>query len=165
MEFKLLGPMEVISDGTPVAIRAYRQESVLALLLLEANHVVSVDRLVDGVWGDTPPRTAKNQVHITISALRQLVGPALIATRPPGYLIRISPEACDLTLYQRLAARASQAAQEQRLLDAMQDLRSALALWRGPALDGVRGDIARAAALVRFLHLLPGATDGDWARL
>jgi DNA-binding SARP family transcriptional activator len=146
VEFKLLGPMEVISDGTPVAIRAYRQESVLALLLLEANHVVSVDRLVDGVWGDTPPRTAKNQVHITISALRQLVGPALIATRPPGYLIRISPEACDLTLYQRLAARASQAAQEQRLLDAMQDLRSALALWRGPALDGVRGDIARAAA-------------------
>lgn len=146
MEFRLLGPMEVVADGNPVAIGASRQEIALALLLLEANHVVSIDRLVDGMWGVTPPRSARSQVHITISALRRLVGPALITTRPPGYLIQVPPEACDLTLFQRLAARASQAAQEQRLLDAVQDLRSALALWRGPALDGIRGDIVRAAA-------------------
>jgi len=69
LEFGALGTLEVTVGGIPVAL-APRQEVVLALLLLEADNVVSVDRMVDALWADDPPRTARSQVHITISALR-----------------------------------------------------------------------------------------------
>jgi DNA-binding SARP family transcriptional activator/tetratricopeptide (TPR) repeat protein len=138
--------VEVVIGGTPVALGAARQEVALAQLLLELHHVVSVDRLIDALWADAPPRTAKSQVQITISALRHLLGAGVIVTRPPGYLITVSPDALDLARYEQLTASASRAAAEQRPLDAVHDLREALALWRGPALDGLQGEVMRAAA-------------------
>lgn len=146
VEFKLLGPVEVVIAGKPLALGAARQEIVLAQLLLEVDHVVSVDRLIDALWAAEPPRTAKSQVQITVSALRQLVGADVIVTRPPGYLITVPPDALDLALYTKLTASASRAAAEQRPLDAVHDLREALALWRGPPLDGLQGEVMRAAA-------------------
>ena len=146
MEFRLLGPVEVDIDGKAVMIGAIRQQIVLAHLLLERDHVVSIDRLVDALWGDDPPRTAKSQVQITISAMRRMLDPDIIATRPPGYVIRVSPEALDLARYEKLTARASRAAAQQRPHDAVNDLREALALWRGPALCGLQGEVMQAAA-------------------
>jgi DNA-binding SARP family transcriptional activator len=146
VEFRLLGPVEAVIGGKPIAIGAARQEIVLAQLLLELDHVVSVDRLIDALWPDEPPRTAKSQVQITISALRQLLGADVIVTRPPGYLITVPPDALDLTRYEKLTASASRAAAEQRPHDALHDLREALALWRGPALYGLQGEVLRAAA-------------------
>src|SRR5690242_3537962 len=102
MEFKLLGPVEIVIDETPVAIGASRQEIVLALLLLEANHVVSVSRIIDALWGESPPKTARSQVQITVSALRQLLGDDVIVTRPPGYLMKANQESLDLERFRQL---------------------------------------------------------------
>jgi DNA-binding SARP family transcriptional activator len=132
--------------GKPLALGAARQEIVLAQLLLELDHVVSVDRLIDALWTDEPPRTAKSQVQITVSALRQLLGAGVIVTRTPGYVITTEPDALDLARYTKLTTSGSRAAAEQRPLDAVRDLREALALWRGPALDGLQGEVMRAAA-------------------
>jgi DNA-binding SARP family transcriptional activator/tetratricopeptide (TPR) repeat protein len=116
------------------------------MLLLQANHVVSVDRLIDELWGDAPPRTAKTQVMIIISALRRLLGKEIIVTQPPGYCIKISDEAIDLYRFNNLVASGGQAATERRLPEAARLLRSALALWRGPAMEGMASNVIRAAA-------------------
>lgn len=146
VEFRLLGPVEAIIDDKSVTIAGPRQEIVLALLLLEHDHVVSVQRLIDALWGDDPPRTAKSQVQITISSLRQLLSADIIVTRSHGYLISIQPDALDLARYEALTGSASRAAAEQRPIDAVNDLRAALDLWRGPALYGLGGEVMRAAA-------------------
>ncbi len=147
MEFRLLGPVEVVKDGNLQAIVAGRQEIVLALLLLEANHVVSIDRLIDALWGDRPPRTSKSQVQITVSTLRQFLGDHdLIVTRPPGYLLRVDDEHLDLARFRSLVARGRRAAGEQRVPEAVADLRSALGLWRGLAMDGIQSEVIRSAA-------------------
>jgi DNA-binding SARP family transcriptional activator/tetratricopeptide (TPR) repeat protein len=146
MEFKLLGPLEIVVDGKPISLTAPRQGVILALLLIEANQVVSVDRMIDAVWGNEPPKTAKNQVQITVSALRRLLGTDVIVSRPPGYMINAPPETIDIACFENLIASGNRAVAEQRTLDALNDLRSALALWRAPALDGIQSEIIQAAA-------------------
>lgn len=145
MEFRLLGPVEVALGAEPCMLVS-RQKIVLSLLLLDANHVVSIDRLIDGLWNDEPPRTARAQVQITISSLRQILGVNVVITRHPGYLIRVAPEALDLACFEMLRARARTAVEEQRPLDAARDLRSAIALWRGSALEGIQSEVIRTAA-------------------
>lgn len=150
MECRVLGPVDVIIDGTPVSITSARQEIVLAVLLLEANRVVSVSRLVDALWDEAPPSTAKSQVQISVSALRRALalreyGP-LIVTRPPGYLIEVPDEALDLRRFELLASSGMAAAAEQRTFEAARELRCALDLWRGPAAMGVDSRIVQAAA-------------------
>jgi DNA-binding SARP family transcriptional activator/tetratricopeptide (TPR) repeat protein len=147
VEFRVLGPLEVVCDEKSIAISPGRQETVLALLLLEANHIVSVARLIDALWADNPPRTAKSQVHITVSALRQTLGEKVIETRSPGYLIQPGNGALDLECFEILVTSAGQAAAEQRLPDAVEQLRSALALWRGNAVEGIESEIIRAIAM------------------
>jgi DNA-binding SARP family transcriptional activator len=140
LEFRLLGPVEIVLDGEPSSLAAPRQEIVLAMLLLEANRVVPVSRLVDALWDETPPHTAKSQVHISVSALRRLLGPRgaeVILTRSPGYLIQVPDDALDLKRFEALAASGAAAAGEQRLEDATRHFRAALDLWRGPAMAGV----------------------------
>ncbi len=146
MEFRLLGPLEIVVDGKPFFLAASRQGIILALLLIEANQVVSVNRMIDAVWGNEPPKTAKNQVQITVSALRRLLGTDVIVSRPPGYMINAPPETLDIACFENLTASGNKAVSEQRTLDALHDLRSALALWRGPALDGIQSEIIRATA-------------------
>ena len=146
MEFRLLGPVEVVINDKPVAIAASRKQITLALLLLEAGHVVSVDRIIDALWGDEPPRTARSQVQITISALRGLLGEFEIVTQPPGYMIKAPPESIDLACFKKLKISGTRAAAEQRIPEAVTDLRAALALWRGPALEGIQSEVIQGAA-------------------
>lgn len=149
MEFRLLGPLEVVCDGQPIAIASSRQRIILGMLLLEANHVVPVDRLIDALWGDAPPQTAKTQVQIIISALRHRLhdlGEEIILTHPPGYMIKLSDEMLDLRQFERLTADARVAAATQKIAQAVQQLRAALALWRGPALAAAESEIIQAAA-------------------
>ncbi|HZR49736.1 MAG TPA: BTAD domain-containing putative transcriptional regulator [Streptosporangiaceae bacterium] len=146
MKFRLLGPLEAVIDDRPVAIAAPRQQIALALLLLDAGHVVSVSRIVDALWGDNPPRTARSQVQITISTLRRLLGETVIATRLPGYLIQAAPDDIDLAIFEELTARGRAATADQRIDEARGDLRAALALWRGPALEGVQSEVIQSAA-------------------
>jgi len=75
MEFRILGPLEVLSDGQAVDLGGAKQRALLAVLLLDANHVVSMDRLVDALWEDDPPETATKALQVYVSGLR---------TRSPG---------------------------------------------------------------------------------
>ena len=134
LEFRILGPLDVLADGAPVRLGGPRQRAVLAMLLGHANEVVPAERLIDGVW-DEPPGTAANVVQGYVSQLRRTLGRDVIATRGRDYAIRLAQGALDLHRFERLSARAVAALDEGRPADASAGLREALALWRGPALS------------------------------
>ena len=131
MEFRILGPLEVVDDGRIVALDRLRLRALLGFLLLHANEPVSTDRLIDEVWGPQPAKTAPASLQNYISRLRKAIGPDLIVSQPPGYVLRVDPERFDLARFERLTAEARRA--EPR--DRAEKLRAALALWRGPALE------------------------------
>ncbi|MGH2797223.1 MAG: AfsR/SARP family transcriptional regulator, partial [Thermoleophilaceae bacterium] len=130
MDFRLLGPLEVSEQDRPLALGGVKQRSLLAILLLQANELVSTDRLIDQLWGMAPPATASKSIQVYVSRLRKTLGDGRLVTRPPGYLLRVEPEELDLARFERLAAEARRASPE----SAARKLREALALWRGPAL-------------------------------
>src|SRR5438105_10491383 len=90
MEFRVLGPLEVESDGRLLPIGSRQPRIVLALLLLNANRVVSRDRLVDAIWGDDPPERAANALQVYVSQLRKALGREVIVTQQPGYLVQVA---------------------------------------------------------------------------
>lgn len=120
MEFRILGPLEVLENGQQVDLGGAKQRALLAVLLLHANEVVSNDRLVDALWEDDAPETGRKALQVYVSQLRKALGKERIATRSPGYRLQVEPEELDLSRVQRLL-EDGQAAE-------------ALALWRGPAL-------------------------------
>lgn len=130
VEFRILGPLEALIDGAPVALGGAKQRAVLALLLFDAGRVVASDRLIDAIWSGSPPRTASASLQNFISQLRKALGPETIETRPPGYRIRLATEQLDLAQLRRLVdeARASDPSRRARVLG------EALALWRGEPL-------------------------------
>src|SRR3954453_17730109 len=134
LEFRVLGPLEVLAGGRPVRLGGPRQRAVLAILLGHANEVVPAERLIDDVW-DEPPETAGNVVQGYVSQLRRTLGRDVIATRGRDYAIRLPDGALDLHRFERLTAGAVAALVEGRPADASSDLRAALSLWRGPALS------------------------------
>ncbi len=123
MEFRILGPLEVIDGGRSLRLGGGRQRAILALLLTRPNEVVSTDRLIDELWGAQPPKTALNTLQYYVSQLRKALGSDRILTRPPGYLIDLGPGELDLERFESLLER-----------DDAEALREALAIWRGPAL-------------------------------
>ena len=145
MEFRLLGPLEALSDGRPLPIGGQKQRGVLALLLLHANEVVSTDKLIDEVWGARPPKSVDASLQNCISHLRGVVGREAIETRPPGYRLNVEADSWTSTASSAPSSRA-------RTLDPPERaaaLREALALWRGPPLArrrvrGLRGNRGRA---------------------
>jgi len=142
LEFHVLGPLEVLDDGSPLPLGGPKQRALLALLLIHPGEVVSVDRITEDLWGDHPPKTAQTSLHVYVSHLRKLLEPergkgeaaSLLASRAPGYVIDVDPEQLDLTRFRRLASqgRLSLDAGDPRAGGAA--LHEALALWRGPAL-------------------------------
>ena len=149
VEFRVLGPLEVLVDGGRrgwagrASARCWRSCSV------HANEVVPVARLIDEVWGDDPPVTAANVLQGYVSQLRKALGRDAIGTRGRGYASRVPDGALDLRGFERRAAAGARARADGRSADAAAELRAALALWRGPALsdlvDGaVRADCRRA---------------------
>ncbi|MGE5291022.1 MAG: BTAD domain-containing putative transcriptional regulator [Micromonosporaceae bacterium] len=150
MEYRVLGPLEISAENHLIDIASGRQRIVISTLLLAANQVVPLSRLVDAVWDDAPPVTAKSQVQICISALRQQLADAgaagVIVTRTPGYMIDVPDDALDVKQFELLVTRGRQSAAERRAHEAVHDLRAALSLWRGPAVVGVESRIVQAAA-------------------
>ncbi|WP_236574644.1 AfsR/SARP family transcriptional regulator [Nocardiopsis sp. FR26] len=136
-------------DQGPVRVPPGRQQVVLAALLLQLNRVVSTDYLVDAVWAHEPPETARTQVQICVSRLRRFLGPtgAVIDTRPPGYVLRVDPEAVDLHLFHAAVRDAEILVREGRAEDASSRLREGVGLWRGSALSGVDADVLRSKAV------------------
>jgi len=130
LEFRILGPLEVLDGQEAVPLGGRNQRALLTLLLLRANEPVSSERLVNELWGEHPPRTATTSLQNTVSQLRKLLGPGLLHTRPAGYLLELDGDQLDLMRFERLAREARTLEPPERA----GVLREALALWRGPAL-------------------------------
>jgi DNA-binding SARP family transcriptional activator len=156
MDFRILGPLEVLDEGRPLSLGGSKQRALLALLLLHANETLSTDRLIDGLWGERPPATAAKTVQVHISRLRKgLAGaeggdPAgLVATREHGYELRLDRECLDAHRFERLVAQGRTELAAGRPGRAASALEEALSLWRGPPLADVayesfaQGEIAR----------------------
>jgi DNA-binding SARP family transcriptional activator len=135
LDFRILGPLEVVDNERPVALGGLRQRATLALLLLSSNRVVSIERLAEDLYAGAPPVTAVTQVQRQVSELRKALGEgAGIETRSPGYAIRLEPEQLDLSRFERLGDEGSEALAAGDADRAAERLREALALWRGAPL-------------------------------
>ncbi len=144
VEFRVLGPLEVVIDGRQAQVSGRNQRAVLALLVLHANQPVSTERVVDELWGEQPPRTATTSVQNAISQLRKLVGVDRLVTTPAGYVLVVQEGELDAACFEALLAAARGADADERL----DVLRRAFALWRGHALadleqEGFAQDEAR----------------------
>jgi len=131
VEFKILGPLEVVEDGLPLPLGRGRERALLALLLLRANEVVSADRLIDELWRGQPPATATKALQVYVSRLRQRLGANMITTRSPGYAIEVGEDQLDLIRFERSIERAR--GEDPRSAASL--LRDALSLWRGSPLS------------------------------
>jgi DNA-binding SARP family transcriptional activator/tetratricopeptide (TPR) repeat protein len=147
VEFGILGTLEVTAGPARLELGGTRQRVVLATLLLSANRVVTVDRLVEAMYGEDPPSTARLQAQISVHSLRRLFaghgGTELITTRSGGYEIRVADGELDSHRFTELVAKAREASQPER---AIASYRDALRLWRGPALDGLDSQLLRDVA-------------------
>ncbi|MEV0130691.1 BTAD domain-containing putative transcriptional regulator [Dactylosporangium sp. NPDC050688] len=151
VRYRLLGPLAVDVAGQPVQIAAARDRVLLAMLLLQPNRVVTVDRLVDAVWGAAAPATARAQLHTCVSRLRRLL-PDLIRTDTAGYRAVVAAGDLDTLTFAALVTAGRAAAAAGDLHTAHTQLRSALRLWRGPALAGVDSPPVQAHAVALEEH-------------
>ena len=143
LEFGLLGPFEVRRDGETLALGGRRQRAILAMLACEAGHAVSVERLVDGVWGDPAPPGVVTSVQSYVFHLRQVLEPdrprgtpgAVLVTVPGGYRLEVDPQTIDVARFEDLVAAADAAAERHEPGTAAAAYRAALALWRGDVLE------------------------------
>ena len=136
LEFLILGPLEVRTDGRPVPVQGFRQRALLAMLLVHANEVVASGRLLDELWG-AGPGTDTAVLRVRISQLRKALRSAgcdqLLQTRPRGYVLKLDRDQLDLGRHERLTAEAGVVLGHDPACAAAR-LRGALALWRGPPL-------------------------------
>ena len=158
MEFRILGPVEVWDGAQRLALGGSKPCALLAVLLLHANQMVSTERLVDELWGEAPPTTARNQVQVYVSRLRQALHRRrdqaaqvpMLVTRPSGYVLRVEPGELDLDCFEDLTAEARRAAADGDLERAAERWCAALALWRGPALAGAASEVLQRTAAARL---------------
>ena len=161
MEFHVLGPLDVRLDGGPVTLGAAKHRALLAILLLHANEAVSSDRLIDGLWGSRPPKTAANALQVYVAQLRKALEPErargapseVLLTRPGGYLLRVEPGRLDSERFESLLAEGISAASGGDPRVAAELLREALGLWRGDALADFTYEPFAQAEIARLAEL------------
>jgi DNA-binding SARP family transcriptional activator/DNA-binding beta-propeller fold protein YncE len=153
VEFRILGSVEVVDDGRPIAIRRGKELALLAYLLLHANEVIPSERLIDELWGEMSPSTAPKILQNAVSHLRRALGEDRIATRGPGYVLRVEDGELDVKEFDRLAREGKPEA--------------ALGLWRGTPLLELRAerfaDDARRQLDERRVAILEDRIDADLA--
>jgi predicted ATPase/DNA-binding SARP family transcriptional activator len=134
VEIRVLGPLEVVGDDGPVALRAAKHRQLLAALLIRVGETRSTDALIEALWGASPPATAPKLLQVYISRLRKaLPRPARIATRGAGYLLELEDGSLDASRFERFVAEGRAALREGNPMLAVSLLRRALGLWRGQA--------------------------------
>jgi DNA-binding SARP family transcriptional activator len=155
LDIHLLGPLEVVIDGRPVELGGTQRRALLAVLLLNANQVVSTDRLIDELWGDQPPPTAAHTIQVHVSQLRKQLGDAsaIVATQRPGYVARVEPAQLDLHRFEALLEDGREALGRGDAEEAAAVLRRALDLWRGQALADFTFEPFAQAAINRLEEL------------
>jgi class 3 adenylate cyclase len=134
LEFRVLGPLEVRGGDGLVSLGGAKARALLVDLLVHAGAVVSVDRLVDDLWGEAPPATARHALEVHVSQLRKSLGADVLVTRPPGYALELAAERIDSRRFERLLADGRDAIAGGDAGRAAAILREGLALWRGPPL-------------------------------
>ncbi|MEV0425636.1 BTAD domain-containing putative transcriptional regulator [Micromonospora sp. NPDC050495] len=155
LRFGLLGPVQIGVDGEPVPLGPPRQRAVLAALLLHINRVTPVESIIDLVWGDDPPRTARKNVQLHVWRLRQLLTDR-IQSAPPGYRITAAPAELDLSRFEAELSAGRAAAHAGDLDRAATLYQAALKLWRGAPLADIAnlGGLATSAARLERRRLL-----------
>jgi len=151
MQFRILGSLEAeAATGEPLALGGPNEQKILAVLLLVANQMVPVSRLVDALWDDDPPATAVKQAQNAVGRLRRMLTASgeseMIVTERFGYRIRLDADALDALAFEAKVKQARAAASAGRAAEAAALLQRALGLWRGPALAGLSGRLVEAAA-------------------
>ena len=134
VEFRILGPLDVLQDGRPLALGGAKQRALLAILLLHRRERVSTDRLIDQLWGERAPATAAKTVQVYVSHLRKAIGADLLLTQGSGYLLEAEADRVDADRFSTLASEGREALQRGDPDDAATALREALALWHGSPL-------------------------------
>jgi YVTN family beta-propeller protein len=134
LEFRILGPLEVVEQQRLVVLGGPKQRAVLAILLLRRGEVVSSDRVIDQLWGERPPATAAKTLHGYVSHLRKALGDEVLLTRGGGYMLAVAPGQVDAERFEALVADARHALADGDAAGARELLGSALALWRGETL-------------------------------
>lgn len=140
LAFCVLGPLDVERDGASVPLGGLKQRSLLTVLLMRADQVVSADSLIDSLWGEEPPATARTALQVQISKLRKLLAAdpsARLETRGPGYVLRLDPERLDLRRFERHVEQGCAALARVEHERAREELQAALDLWRGEPLEGL----------------------------
>ncbi|MEU0740749.1 BTAD domain-containing putative transcriptional regulator [Streptomyces sp. NPDC006134] len=150
VSFGVLGPLEVRAGERRLRLGGTVPTRILTTLLLSPGQMLPVSRLVEAAWDEDPPATAAHQVRKTVSDLRQRIpeGSTLIITDGPGYRIEVAPDQLDLSQFSGRLQQAREAAVGGRTADAAEQLRAALALWRGPAPDASSGSLIAAGFAV-----------------
>lgn len=150
LDFRILGPIEVVESDGSIRLGGPRQRATLAILLLEANRVVSVERLAEDLYAGAAPVTAVTQVQRQISDLRKVLPKQVIETRSPGYMIHVLTEQLDLNRFERQAENATQLLARGEAQRAAELLRDALALWRGAPLADLAYESFAQSAIERL---------------
>lgn len=152
LSFHLLGRLEAYSDGVEVDLGPRKQRAVLALLLLNANRVVSTERLIDDLWGDFPPSTARAALQVYVAGLRKALGTdgATLRTRAPGYVLEVEEGALDLDRFAQLCAEAHESPDPERRAALLHE---ALELWRDEPLPELRAEPFSGAAVAQLEQL------------
>lgn len=159
MEFRILGPLEVVDGDAVVPLPSGKAKLLLAALLVDAGRLVSTDRLFEVLWGDQPPETAANTLQTYVNHLRNALEPdrtrrqpsRFLVMKPPGYVLAAEPEQIDAGRFERLAADGRRRMHEPH--EAAATLRQALALWRGDALGDFTFETFAQAEITRLAEL------------
>jgi DNA-binding SARP family transcriptional activator len=165
MEFRILGPLEVLDGEHRVAVRGAKQNALLALLVIHANETLSTERLIDELWGARPPATAAKTVQVHIVRLRRALerpGGAdgnVVVTRKPGYELRAGRDSVDSLRFARLFAEARGELAARRFEGARSLLEAALSLWRGPPLAEFASEPFAQGEIARLDELRVGALE------
>jgi eukaryotic-like serine/threonine-protein kinase len=159
MDFRILGPLEVLDDGRVITIGGPKQRAVLALLLLNANETLSGDRLIDELWGERVPATAAKTVQVYVSRLRKALGPGTVATREYGYALVLDPDRIDAHRFERLLADGRRELAAGHARRGASTLERALALWRGAPLADLAYEPFAQREIVRLEDLRVAAIE------
>jgi predicted ATPase/DNA-binding SARP family transcriptional activator len=160
LEIRLLGPFEVLARGTTADVGGSKRQALLAMLALRQGRVVDVDALVDGLWGEELPAAPRNALHHHIARLRAALGEESIVGSADGYALKGAY--VDAVRFEELLAETRSAFRESEVLAAADAVASALALWRGPALQGLTGTAWSSAEARRLETLHVDALEEDF---
>jgi DNA-binding SARP family transcriptional activator len=143
LRYELLGPLRILGGSAGTTIGAHKIQILLCVLLIRSGQVVSIDQLAAQIWGDNAPRRSTAALQVYVSQLRKFLHregqpDSPISTRPPGYVLSPGNDPVDVQIFQDYARQGREAARENRHREAVVLFESALSLWRGPALMGLR---------------------------